>query len=174
MFETTMTVVGNVVSDPRTRRTDNGYWVSNFRVASTSRRYDAAQGRFVDGDTLFLNVTCWRALAENVEASVRKGNPVIVTGRIRMREYEKDETKHLSYDLEATSVGLDLARGTAEFRKAQRPGVSLSMAVDGEGLPADDSDRWLGLADGAARGLAGEGSPGGGASAAAREPVLAG
>jgi single-strand DNA-binding protein len=174
MFETTMTVVGNVVSDPRTRRTDKGVWVSNFRVASTSRRYDAALGRFVDGDTLFLNVTCWRALAENVEASVHKGNPVIVTGRIRMREYEKDEAKRLSYDLEATSVGLDLARGTAEFRKAQRPGASLSMAVDGDGLPADDSDRWLGLAGAAAGGLAGASPSGGGTGAALREPALAG
>lgn len=173
MFETTMTVVGNVVSDPRTRRTENGYWVSNFRVASTSRRYDAAQGRFVDGDTLFLNVTCWRALAENVEASVHKGNPVIVTGRIRMREYEKDEAKRLSYDLEATSVGLDLARGTAEFRKTQRPEASLSMAVDGDGLPADDSDRWLRLAGGAVGGPSGDGSSGG-ATPAEREPVLAG
>ena len=55
-----MTIVGNVVDEPRTRETKNGHTVTNFRVASTSRRFDREQERYVDNSTLYVNVTCWR------------------------------------------------------------------------------------------------------------------
>jgi single-strand DNA-binding protein len=115
-------------------------------MASTSRRYDTEQGRFVDSATLWVNVTCWRALAENVDHSVKKGQPVVVTGRIFCREYEVNETNRLAYELEATAVGHDLSRGTSAFEKAVRLS-GVQVAVDAEGLPADESDRWLDLAD---------------------------
>ena len=83
MNETTMTIVGNVVEDPRRRQTKNGHAVTNFRVASTSRRYDREQERFVDNGTLFITVTCWRGLASNVDQSIRKGQPVVVTTNVK-------------------------------------------------------------------------------------------
>src|ERR1700731_2769365 len=87
MNDTIMTVVGNVVDDPRMRMTKNGHGVANFRMASTSRRFDREHETYVDNSTLFVNVTCWRAMAENVAMSLRKGQPVIVTGRYYSREY---------------------------------------------------------------------------------------
>jgi single stranded DNA-binding protein len=110
--DTYMTIVGNVVDAPRMRLTKSGHAVTNFRVASTSRRYDQEQQRYVDNCTLFVNVTCWRAMAENVAFSVHKGQPVLVTGRYYSREYEINETVRISYELEANSVGHDLGRGT--------------------------------------------------------------
>lgn len=148
MNDTIMTVIGNVVAPPRMRMTKSGHAVTNFRVASTSRRYDTEQGRFVDNSTLFVNVTCWRATAENVALSLQKGQPVVVTGRYYMREYEINETVRVAYELEATAVGHDLSRGTAEFRKVFRPGISVVQTpVDEDGVPVDDSDRWLGITD---------------------------
>jgi single-strand DNA-binding protein len=79
MNDTYMTIVGNVVDDPRQRNTNAGHAVTNFRVASTSRRFDRESGQYVDNSTLFVNVTCWRALAENAGISLKKGQPVIVT-----------------------------------------------------------------------------------------------
>jgi single-strand DNA-binding protein len=145
--DTIMTVVGNVVDTPRMRMTKSGHAVTNFRVASTSRRFDREHQRWVDNSTLFVNVTCWRAMAENVSLSVHKGQPVVVCGRYYSREYEINETVRVSYELEANVVGHDLSRGTADFRKTVRPSVAASVEVDTEGIPADHSDAWLDLAE---------------------------
>jgi single-strand DNA-binding protein len=148
MNDTYMTIIGNVVAPPRMRVTKSGHSVTNFRVASTSRRFDTEQGRYVDNATLYVNVTCWRALAENVALSLQKGQPVIVTGRYYSREYEINETMRVSYELEANAVGHDLSRGTADFRKSFRPTGAVQMPVDDDGIPVDDSDHWLDIATG--------------------------
>jgi single-strand DNA-binding protein len=147
MNDTTMTIVGNVVDAPRMRITKSGHAVTNFRVASTSRRYDREHQRWIDNATLFVNVTCWRAMAENVAFSLHKGQPVVVTGRYYSREYEINEMVRVSYELEANAVGHDLSRGTSEFRKVIRPSVTASVEVDDDGIPADRSDQWLDLAE---------------------------
>jgi single-strand DNA-binding protein len=143
MNDTTMTVVGNVVDAPRMRLTKNGHAVTNFRVASTSRRFDREQERYVDNATLFVNVTCWRAMAENAAASLRKGQPVVVTGRYYSREYVVNEVARVAYELEANAIGHDLGRGTSEFTKTVRSG-HIEVAVVYAGMPADASDHWLG------------------------------
>ena len=144
MFDTYMTVIGNLVDNPRMRLTKNGHPVTNFRIASTSRRFDTEKNCYVDNSTLFVNVTCWRAQAENAFASLKKGHPVVVTGRYYSREYTIDETTRIAYELEANAVGHDLSRGISDFRKVVRTGVT-HVPVDAEGLPADESDRWLGV-----------------------------
>jgi single-strand DNA-binding protein len=144
MNETTMTIVGNVVDDPRRRETKNGYAVTNFRVASTSRRFDREQERFVDNGTLYVTVTCWRAMAENVDKSIRKGQPVVVTGRYYQREYTVDEQVRTAYELEATAVGHDLGRGISQFTRVYHSAAPV-VEKDEAGLPKDESDRWLDL-----------------------------
>ena len=58
MNDTNITVVGNVVDSPRRDRLQNGS-VTNFRMASTARRYDSATQEFVDGGTFWVDVECW-------------------------------------------------------------------------------------------------------------------
>ena len=109
MFDTQVTVVGNLVAEPRLASTNDGQAVASFRLASTPRRFDRATGEWKDGDTLFTNVTCWRALAENVFASLKKGSSVIVLGRLSVRPYEtKDGDKRQSVDIDAIAVGPEL------------------------------------------------------------------
>lgn len=137
MRETTLTVVGNVVDTPQRRKTDGGHSVANFRIASTARRYDRGDGQWIDGDSLFLNVTCWRALAENVDRSVVQGDPVIVTGRLYTRSYEVEGQRRSAYELDAHAVGLDLSRGTAQFTRS-KPAVEPTYEVnDGPGTEPD-------------------------------------
>jgi single-strand DNA-binding protein len=157
MNDTWMTIVGNVVDEPRPRETKNGHKVTNFRVASTSRRYDREQERYVDNETLYVNVTCWRGQAENVAASVRKGQPVIVYGRYYSRDYTKNEQVRTSYELEAMALGHDLSRGVSAFTRMNRVAPPVVIEVDESGRPADASDHWLGLTepDEGAQGAAG-------------------
>lgn len=134
----TMTIAGNVVDDPTMRRIPGGTVVTNFRVASTSRRYDREQQGFVDNTTVFVTVNAWRSLGENVHASLRKGQPVVVSGRFVQRNYVVNEQPRSSYALEATSIGHDLSRGVSTFEKTSRPGTP-TVALDEERQPADES-----------------------------------
>ena len=146
MNETSVTVVGNLVDDPRLRTTDTGVDVASFRVASTSRRFDKDAGRWIDSASLFLSVTCWRTLAGNAVASLRKGDPVVVTGRLSTRTYEKDGQVRSTCELEAVAVGPDLARGTAVFRRSPRtatPGTSIDPGAEADTEPAGAEEEVL-------------------------------
>jgi single-strand DNA-binding protein len=127
MNDITFTVVGNVVTEVELRFTRSGDPVASFRIANTARRFDRASERWVDGDTAYFTVSCWRGMAHNVVQSLQKGMPVIVVGRLRSREVEhpcKDHVHMKRYvDIEATSVGPDLARGTASFKRVKRESV---------------------------------------------------
>ncbi|MDQ6911134.1 MAG: single-stranded DNA-binding protein [Actinomycetota bacterium] len=134
MYGTPITVVGNVSDEPSDRLTQSGKLVANFRVASTPRRFDKASNSYVDSETLWLGVVCWQSLARNVLTSIKKGQPVVVTGRLVSREFVKDEQRKVRFEIIADAVGHNLARGTSTFEKAQRVGIT-SAAVDEDGVP---------------------------------------
>ncbi|MCM6777685.1 single-stranded DNA-binding protein [Nocardia sp. CDC159] len=114
MYETTMAVIGNVVTHPVRRSLPGGEQVVTFRMASNSRRYDREAGDWVDSGTLFLTVNCWRRLVEGVDASIRRGDPVIAYGQLRTTEYRTREgVQRRDLELRASAVGPDLARCTA-------------------------------------------------------------
>jgi len=124
MNEIHCTVIGNVVTDVRLAVTKTGHSVASFRMASTTRRLNRDTGRWEDVDTSFLNVTAWRSMAEHVAASVHKGDPVTVVGRLRVREYlDTQGRSSISVDVEATSVGHDLGRGVSTFERVRREEV---------------------------------------------------
>ncbi len=124
MFDTYLTVAGNVVDAPKRRVLDNGSSVTTFRLASTSRRFENDKSAWADRDTLYVRVTCWRQLGDNIARSLIKGDPVVVYGRYFCRQYEVEEQKRTAYELEAYSVGHDLARGTTTFHPTPRSGDS--------------------------------------------------
>jgi len=132
MNDITMTVVGNVVRDVELRFTTAGDPVASFRIASSTRRFDRASERWVDSDTHYFTVTCWRSMAHNVVQSLSKGMPVVVTGRLRSREVERPcgEQAHIVrfHDIEAIAVGPDLSRGIATFTRVKREAAVESEA----------------------------------------------
>ncbi|MBG6100167.1 single-stranded DNA-binding protein [Micromonospora vinacea] len=133
MFDTYVTIVGNVLTTPEWRRTtQSNTLVANFKVASTARRLDRDSGRWVDGNSLRVRVNCWRKLAEGVAASVMVGDPVVVCGRLYTRDWTDDAGNHRTlYELEAVAVGHDLSRGRARFLR-NRPSMTTSTVEDTE------------------------------------------
>ncbi len=130
MFDTHVTVVGNLVAEPRLAFTKDGQAVTSFRLAATPRRFDRAAGEWRDGETLFTNVTCWRALAENVAASLKKGSAAIVMGRLSVRPYEtRDGDQRQSVEIDALAVGSELGRAITIVKRAER-GVVASGTAD--------------------------------------------
>jgi single-strand DNA-binding protein len=84
-----------------------------------------------------VRVNCWRRLGENVRACVAKGDPVVVRGKLSVREYEAEGVRRTSTEIEARSVGLDLARVRAKVVPVEAP-TSARSVVDVTGLAVVD------------------------------------
>ncbi|GAA0696469.1 hypothetical protein GCM10010193_58970 [Kitasatospora atroaurantiaca] len=137
MNETLVTMVGNVASAVSYAQTPAGVPVANFRMAATERRYDRGKGDWVDGDTNWVTVVAWRWLATNVVSSVNKGDPVVVSGRLRIREWGDEDRRRCTVEIDARAVGHDLARGTSAFRWAVQAKPELVAGRSGrEEVPA--------------------------------------
>jgi single-strand DNA-binding protein len=133
MFDTYVTIVGNVLTAPEWRRTSQtNTLVANFKVASTARKLDRETGRWVDGNSLRVRVNCWRKLAEGVASSVMVGDPIIVVGRLYTRDWvDAEGNQRTTYELEAAAVGHDLSRGRAKFAR-NRSFTATSSVEDAE------------------------------------------
>jgi single stranded DNA-binding protein len=117
--ETQVTMLGNAVEDPVLRFGKSGQPFVTFRLASTVRRRDPATGLFVDAGTNFVTVLAFRQLARNVAESVRKGQPVVVSGRLRVNQWSSGERTGTSVEIDAATVGHDLTRGVGRFTKVR-------------------------------------------------------
>ncbi|MDR6866061.1 single-strand DNA-binding protein [Microbacterium resistens] len=116
-----ITLVGNIASTPESTQTHSGVEVLTFRLATNNRRFDAKTGDWVDAGTNWYTVSAYRRLAENARTSLGKGDSVIVTGRLRLREWESNGRRGMSAEIDAESLGPDLRWGTSRFTRAQRP-----------------------------------------------------
>jgi single-strand DNA-binding protein len=135
--ETVVTVVGNVATELRPSSSASGADLATFRIASTSRRFDRTAGSWVDAHTNYATVVCWRALARHVLASLHKGQPVVVTGKLHLKSWEKDGRSGLTAEIEAVAVGHDLSRGTSVFTKWQREAAAVDERPLADALVAE-------------------------------------
>lgn len=94
---------------------------ARFRLATAERYLDRESNKWVERETVWLDIICFRKLADHVAASVLKGQPVIVRGRLRVSHWESDNGPRQTLEVLATSVGHDLALGRATFARPPRP-----------------------------------------------------
>lgn len=121
--ETSITIVGNLTSDPELRFTPAGAAVANFTVASTPRQYNRQSGEWEDGDALFLRGTVWRWMAENVAETLSRGDRVVVQGRLKQRSFEtKEGEKRTVVEMDVDEIGPSLRYATAKVNKVSRGG----------------------------------------------------
>ena len=113
----TITVTGNVATTPDFKRSGAGMAITTFRVASSQRKYDRATGVWTETGTNWFQVSTFRGLAEHAFASLRKGDRVILTGRLRVRQWDNGTKQGTSVDIDADAVGHDLLWGTSTFVK---------------------------------------------------------
>jgi len=114
------TVIGNAVTDVSLRTTSTGASVASFRIASNSRRFDKATKTWIEQDPSYLSITAWSQLAENVALSVHKGQALVVTGKLKVKQWQDAEKSGTNVEIDATAIGHDLNRGTSEFTKVKR------------------------------------------------------
>ncbi len=130
MHEPRMTITGHLAAVPRLRISKQGHSVADFRVAHTPR-VKLDQG-WVDGETIWFNVTVWRGLAEHVASSIKKGDRVIVEGRLAQRTWTDDKGQaRTNLEIDADCVGIDLMFNRATSHRTSAPPVEQSGAPAG-------------------------------------------
>lgn len=131
--ELSLTVVGWVGSEPTLHVNDEGRVpFTKFRLASTPRVYDREQDAYVDAPTNWFTVKAFRSLASNVAASVSRGDPVVVHGRLRLDDWTSPEGHtRTTAELVAEAVGHDLGRGRTDFMRTVHDGSRAAGAANG-------------------------------------------
>jgi single-strand DNA-binding protein len=141
--ETLITLTGNLVDDPELRFTPAGHAVAKFRVASTPRTFDKQAQEWKDGESLFLTVSAWRSLGENVAESLHRGNRVIVTGQLKQRSYEdRDGVKRVVYEIDAEDVAPSLKNATAAITKTTGQGQGQGGQRGQQQRPQQNGGGW--------------------------------
>jgi single-strand DNA-binding protein len=141
IHEAQVNLAGYVATDPKFKKVAGDISSAKLRVAYTARRRDRETGEWSDGPTSFVNVQCWRTLAENVQMSVHKGEPVLVTGRLQIRRFQDPEgAPRTAVEIEAMSIGHDLTRGVAQFSRTRWPSAMAAAAAELQAAAAEPGD----------------------------------
>ncbi|KQR25124.1 single-stranded DNA-binding protein [Microbacterium sp. Leaf151] len=125
-----ITLVGNIVGDIEQRATRAGGSVAAFRLAVGERRLDKERGEWVDAHTNYYSISVFGELGANALRSLRKGERVVLSGRLRLREWETETKRGVSADVVADAIGHDLRWGTTRFDRAPKPGAPTEAASD--------------------------------------------
>lgn len=135
MNESYITVTGRVVADPESRTTRQGVPFAAFRLASTVRRLNPRTRDYEDGGTSFYNVTAFRSLGANVANSLKKGEPVVVYGRLRVNQWLRQDNSHAtSVEIDAYNIGHDLSWGTTSLTRVSRAQLDTQDRMADEGV----------------------------------------
>ncbi|MFI7034642.1 single-stranded DNA-binding protein [Microbispora rosea] len=135
-----VTLSGNVTDDPRQYQFRDGSRVTSMRMAVNRRVLDQQTNTWQTRDTTYYTVRCYRGLADNVQQSIRRGHPVVVYGKLRIKQFERDGEQRFWAEIEASSVGHDLKWGIATFEKPIRA-YSAGAPSDGERHAMEDATR---------------------------------
>ena len=145
-----VTLVGYVAQDPNIRTTATGKQLTKVRVGTTPRYRDNETGQWRDGESSYYTITCWNKLAAHVRASLHKGDPVIVKGKLRTSTFkDKKGQLKISVEITADTMGHDLSRGPANYMRVQsrRPSSEEGQArgefagnPECSGTPADPDE----------------------------------
>jgi len=117
----TITITGLIATTPRHVVTSEGLPITSFRLASSQRRFDKAAEKWVDASTNWYTVTSFRQLAVNAVPSLCKGDRIVVSGRVRVRDWQTDDRTGTTVEIEAETIGHDLFWGTAQYTRTAGP-----------------------------------------------------
>lgn len=114
----TITVVGNLTREPELRFINSGRAVCELGIAS-NRRYQV-NGEWQE-EVSYFNLTVWGEYGENCAASFKKGDRVLVSGRLQARQYEtKEGEKRTAFDIVVDEIGPSLRWSTVTISRVAR------------------------------------------------------
>jgi single-strand DNA-binding protein len=113
-----ISVTGVVASDPSVTTTGDGLAITKFRLASNQSKYDKAKNEWIKLESNFYSVSAFRQLATNAVVSLKKGDRVIVSGRLRVKSWNNGQKSGINIEIDADALGHDLSWGTASFSRS--------------------------------------------------------
>lgn len=117
--EAHFSVTGFVATQPKGGYTKTGSRSVSMRVGWTPRSFNRDTGEWTDQPSSFITVQCYKKIAEHTAVCLRRGDPVVVRGTLRVREYvDQAGVRRSSVEVHADSIGHDLSRGISFFNKA--------------------------------------------------------
>jgi len=114
-----ISISGIIATQPRSIVTNEGLAICSFRVASPQRHFSKSENQWIEGETNWFTVSAFRQLAEHAVSSLHKGERVVVRGRLKLRQWERDEKTGLSAEIEADALGHDLRWGNSTFTRGE-------------------------------------------------------
>lgn len=140
-MSTSVTVTGNLTRDPETKQLPDGVVVTKLRLAETERKLNRDTGVWEDVHTSYYTVSCFRTLAQRVGSDLKKGDPVVVTGRQQVRQWKRqDGCANSDTEILAKTVGVDLQRISVQVLRRDRTAAAVAPAPE---PPREDSvDPW--------------------------------
>lgn len=129
-----VTFVGSAGQEPELKFVQSGKAVASFSLAVSQSEKKGEE--WVDGPTMWVRVTAWGTLGENVAESITKGTRVIVQGRYKMRVWtDKEGNERQSYEIDADAIGPDLRWATTSVSKTSSSSGAWTRE---KGAPASD------------------------------------
>jgi len=112
-------IVGNLVADPEMRTTPSGQHVCSLRVATNRTWTDSAGAK--QQKTEFHGVVLWRRLAEIASQYLKKGNLVLIEGRLETRSWD-DQAGNKRYRTEIIGEAMQMGpKGYTQGDPSQGP-----------------------------------------------------
>lgn len=136
-----ITVSGFVATQPEQTIANDALVISSFRIGTTERVRDRETGEWRDGHTNWFTVKAFRELARNVLACVHQGEPVVVTGHLKVKKWRREDGTNTTFvELEADSIGHDLAWGSTKFARTR---FARQARTDGQDAAEDTAEEVL-------------------------------
>jgi single-strand DNA-binding protein len=136
-----ITLRGYLTAEPKLhQKTATAVPVTEIRVGSTPRRLNRETGEWLDAPTSYYTVKCWRRLAINAVSSLHKGDMVVIRGRFYMNNWvDNQQRQRSSLEIEADSLGHDLAYGWSHFLRGTRPQPGRAEGVNAGEMARQDT-----------------------------------
>lgn len=136
-----ITLRGYLTAEPKLhQKTATAIPVTEIRVGSTPRRLNRETGEWLDAPTSYYTVKCWRRLAINAVSSLHKGDMVVIRGRFYMNNWvDNQQQRRSTLEIEADSLGHDLAYGWTHYLRGTRPQPGSAEAINAGEVARQDT-----------------------------------
>lgn len=142
-----VTLLGRLTRDPELRQTPNGASVASFSMALNRSWKDQNSGEWKE-ETDFIDCVAWGPLAERLEKMVKRGQRLLVSGRLSQRSWEQDGQKRSKVEvvvndmtlIEAAGEGGDSSFGSGSSDEGVQSSPSDDVVVEDVGSEEIDLD----------------------------------
>lgn len=123
-------LMGNLTRDIEVRTTPSGQTVANFSLA-VSRSWKGQDGQTQD-QTSFINCVAWGKPGEIIAQYVKKGDPLLVSGRLDQRSWDDKESgqKRSTVEVNVEDFNFIGGRGSSDGGSSSAPSSSSSKSND--------------------------------------------